>query len=251
MCFLQNFVTHRTDSYLLKHSTPQLSFSVNTNPKKIKPTAAAMDSKPLDLPSLHLNTIPHLTDTNPNLTQLPNPIQHNQFYNPPTGFYISKSDIVLRQTIHDLSGTFSSPISSHLAYLRAGPRQNVYFNSIKVKAAIVNCGGLCPGMNTVIRELVVGLSELYGVNQIYGIRGGYRGFYSTELEPVQLSTELVHNWHKRGGTVLQTSRGGFDLKKIVDAIQFHGFNQVSYPSSLGYFGFSLTYDDHMMHGYFR
>ncbi|KAJ0018973.1 hypothetical protein Pint_09651 [Pistacia integerrima] len=83
-------------------------------------------------------------------------------------------------------------------------------------------------MNTVIKELVVGLWELYGVRQIYGIQAGYRGFYSRE--PVQLSPKMMHGWHKRGGTVLETSRGGFDLNKIVDAIQHHGFNQESwYP----------------------
>lgn len=88
----------------------------------------------------------------------------------------------------------------------------------------MTCGGLCPGMNTVIRELVVGLWELYGVRRIYGILAGYRGFYTTEA--VELNLKLVDNWHKRGGTALRTSRGGFDLRKIVDAIQNHGFNQV-------------------------
>ncbi|KAL9267605.1 ATP-dependent 6-phosphofructokinase 2-like protein [Drosera capensis] len=54
-------------------------------------------------------------------------------------------------------------------------------------------------MNTVIREVVVGLWELYGVRQIFGIRSGYRGFYTAD--PVPLNPKLVHNWHKRGGTV--------------------------------------------------
>lgn len=75
-----------------------------------------------------------------------------------------------------------------------------------------------------IRELVVGLWELYGVRRISGVLSGYRGFYSSE--PVQLNPKLVHNWHRQGGTVLQTSRGGFDLGKIVDAIAARGFNQV-------------------------
>lgn len=88
----------------------------------------------------------------------------------------------------------------------------------------MTCGGLCPGMNTVIRELVIGLWELYGVREIYGIKAGYRGFYSGD--PVELNPKIVHNFHKRGGTVLGTSRGGFNLKKIVDAIQHHKFNQV-------------------------
>lgn len=71
---------------------------------------------------------------------------------------------------------------------------------------------------------MVALWDLYGVRQIFGIKAGYRGFYS--MEPVELNPKLVHNWHKSGGTALETSRGGFDLQKIVDAIQDRGFNQV-------------------------
>lgn len=65
------------------------------------------------------------------------------------------------------------------------------------------------------------------MRQIYGIKAGYRGFYSASTTPfVELNPKIVDSWHKRGGTVLETSRGGFDLQKIVDAIQVHKFNQV-------------------------
>lgn len=70
----------------------------------------------------------------------------------------------------------------------------------------------------------MGLWDLYGVREIFGVTAGYRGFYSRE--PLRLNPKLVDDWHKRGGTVLETSRGGFDLEKIVDAIEKHGFNQV-------------------------
>lgn len=149
-----------------------------------------------------------------------NPLEENPFFHPSHGFYISPSDVVLSQVVYDLSDA-SQP---HVAYHRAGPRREILYEPSSVKAAIVTCGGLCPGMNTVIRELVVGLWELYGVREIYGIPAGYRGFYS--MEAVELNPKLVHNWHKRGGTVLATSRGGFDLCKIVDAIQQNGYNQV-------------------------
>ncbi|KGN49017.1 ATP-dependent 6-phosphofructokinase 2 [Cucumis sativus] len=172
-------------------------------------------------PTITVADLPHLTDNFPNLKTRTNPLQTNQFFHPIDGFYATSTDIVLRRIAFDLSGD-TSP--AHVAYRRAGPRRKVYFEPESVRAAIVTCGGLCPGMNTVIRELVVGLWELYGVRQIYGIVAGYRGFYSTE--PVELNLKLVDNWHKRGGTALQTSRGGFDLKKIVDAIENHGFNQV-------------------------
>jgi 6-phosphofructokinase 1 len=107
---------------------------------------------------------------------------------------------------------------------RAGPRQRVYFQPGEVRAAIVTCGGLCPGLNTVIRELVCGLHDLYGVSSVVGVVGGYRGFYARNM--VDLTPRSVNDIHKRGGTVRGTSRGGQDTGKIVDSVQDRGINQV-------------------------
>jgi 6-phosphofructokinase 1 len=63
--------------------------------------------------------------------------------------------------------------------LRAGPRKHNYFDPKNVKAAIVTCGGLCPGLNVVIREIYMSLYYNYGVRDIYGIRYGYKGFYAS------------------------------------------------------------------------
>ncbi|XXG47043.1 hypothetical protein AAC387_Pa02g1752 [Persea americana] len=177
----------------------------------------------LSFPSVTLQTLPHVTDYFPDLPTHTNPLDHNPFYHHFDGFYISLSEVVLRQILCDFSSIF--PISGHhQAYHRAGPRKKIFFDPAQVHAVIVTCGGLCPGMITVIRQLVVGQWELYGVHHISGVLSGYRGFYSSEL--VQLNPKLVHNWHRQGGTVLQASRGGFDLGKIVDAIEARGFNQV-------------------------
>ncbi|KAL4333966.1 hypothetical protein GQ457_07G027790 [Hibiscus cannabinus] len=184
------------------------------------------DHQDFSLSPITLQKLPHLSEYVQDLQPArSNPLDRNPFFCPSDGFYITSTDIVLRHTVCRLSpsGTLDSP-SHHVAYIRAGPRKNIFFDPSTTKAAIVTCGGLCPGMNTVIRELVVGLWDIYGVRQIFGIKAGYRGFYSTP--PIELSPKRVHNWHMRGGTVLGTSRGGFDLKKIVDAIQNHGFNQV-------------------------
>ncbi|RWW68385.1 hypothetical protein BHE74_00024144 [Ensete ventricosum] len=94
----------------------------------------------------------------------------------------------------------------------------VYFEPEDVYACIVTCGGLCPGLNTVIREIVCGLSYMYGVKRIVGIQViiDYLGFtcHSTvSLEP--LYSSHVNDIHKRGGTILGTSRGGHDAIKIV------------------------------------
>ncbi|KAF9611373.1 hypothetical protein IFM89_031385 [Coptis chinensis] len=171
---------------------------------------------------IHLQTLPHLKDYLPNLETHINPLDHNQFYHPSDSFYINPSDVILRQILYDLTSSISD--EPHLGYHRAGPRKEIYFDVSHVRAAIVTCGGLCPGMNTVIRELVVGLWDLYGVREIFGVRAGYRGFYS--MEPMRLDPKVVHKWHKRGGTALETTRGGFDLEKIVDGIEQRGFNQV-------------------------
>mmetsp|Transcript_28567 Transcript_28567/g.47558 ORF Transcript_28567/g.47558 Transcript_28567/m.47558 type:complete len:541 (+) Transcript_28567:49-1671(+) len=103
------------------------------------------------------------------------------------------------------------------AYVRAGPRKESHFDPEKVNAAIVTCGGLCPGLNNVIREIVNTLCQCYGISgKVYGIQGGYRGFYDFEnYHPVELTPELVANIHHEGGTVLGSSRGGFDLEKIL------------------------------------
>ena len=71
-----------------------------------------------------------------------------------------------------------------LMLLRGGPRRDIFFNPKTTRACIVTCGGLCPGLNVVIREIVMCLWFNYGVREIYGILGGYQGFY--DEEPIKL-----------------------------------------------------------------
>ena len=93
--------------------------------------------------------------------------------------------------------------------MKGGPRKHIYFNPENVRAAIVTCGGLCPGLNDVIRGIVMSLYYNYGVKEIYGIKFGYRGFYTYDWE--QLSPDNVKEIHHKGGTILGSSRGGFNL----------------------------------------
>ena len=100
------------------------------------------------------------------------------------------------------------------SFPRAGPRRELHFNPKTVNAAIVTCGGLCPGLNSVVRSLTHSLLFEYGASTVWGIRGGYTGFYSKECQPIKLTPEVVENIHHAGGTVLSSSRGGFDMDKV-------------------------------------
>lgn len=103
---------------------------------------------------------------------------------------------------------------------KAGPREQIYFDPKKVHAGIVTCGGLCPGINSVIRSIIMTLWYQYGVRRISGFRYGYRGLFPENNYPVmELNPENVVNIHHAGGTILGSSRGGGDrVKDIVDTL---------------------------------
>ncbi|XP_042498974.1 ATP-dependent 6-phosphofructokinase 5, chloroplastic-like [Macadamia integrifolia] len=108
---------------------------------------------------------------------------------------------------------------------RAGPRKQIYFEPGRVKAGIVTCGGLCPGLNDVIRQIVFTL-ELYGVKKIVGIPFGYHGFFDQGLPEIPLSRNVVQNINLAGGSLLGVSRGGGNTSEIVDSIQARGIDML-------------------------
>ena len=110
---------------------------------------------------------------------------------------------------------------------RAGPHRTIYYDPTHVTAAIVTCGGLCPGLNDVVQN-IVGTLLTYGVpeEQILGIRFGLKGFYSKTRKPVVMDRAFVDGIHLKGGTVLGTSRGGADIKKIAHRIKLWGLDMV-------------------------
>ena len=109
--------------------------------------------------------------------------------------------------------------------VRAGPRAEVYFDPEEVHAAVVTCGGLCPGINDVIRSLVNTLEVGYGVKKISGVRYGFKGFFSGD-EFMPLNRKVVRNIHNIGGSALGSGRGGGDVEKIVESIVNNGINMV-------------------------
>jgi 6-phosphofructokinase 1 len=91
---------------------------------------------------------------------------------------------------------------------KAGPRETLFFEPRETKVAIVTCGGVCPGLNNVIRSAVMEFYYNYGVRQLYGIRYGYAGLNpKTALPPIELTPKSVSDIHEKGGTILGSSRG--------------------------------------------
>ena len=111
------------------------------------------------------------------------------------------------------------------AFEKAGARRKIFHNPASTKAAIITCGGLCPGLNNVIKGLVNVLEQDYGVDEILGIRYGYKGLTESSLhEPIKLNSSIVDQIHKQGGTILGSSRGNQDPDKMVDTLQEKGIN---------------------------
>src|SRR5437870_8690711 len=122
--------------------------------------------------------------------------------------YIDESDRVL---LDDTLGGVTArgvPVEELPGLEPCGPRRKIFFDPRQTRAAIVTCGGLCPGLNNVIRSVTRELFRGYGVKSVLGIRGGYRGLDPNRGKPpLELSEDMVEDIHKEGGTMLGTSRG--------------------------------------------
>src|SRR6516162_9085059 len=107
-----------------------------------------------------------------------------------------------------------------LSFEMAGPYEKIYFEPGKTSAAIVTCGGLCPGLNDIIRGIVMELYQGYGVTQIYGSRYGYEGLAPRYGHiPLMLRPDSVSTIHTFGGTILGSSRGPQDVGEMVDHLE--------------------------------
>ena len=118
-----------------------------------------------------------------------------------------------------------APPAEELLFELAGPRAKLFFDPQQTRAGMVTCGGLCPGLNDVIRSLFRELHYAYGVQEVLGFRGGYQGLDPARGEdPIVLTPEFVDDIHKEGGTVLGTSRGPVDMDIAVDHLIRRGVN---------------------------
>lgn len=159
----------------------------------------------------------------------PSPFMHSNYHG---GGFVSDADRVDLQAVHFASRA-SAGVGSHTELdkladaaggylhlppcaLRSGPRSTIYANPLTTQVAIVTCGGLCPGLNDVLRGIVLKCLD-YGVPEknIIGIRHGFRGFYDKARRPVALTRRLVDDIQLEGGTMLGTSRDRVDIRQVV------------------------------------
>ena len=148
--------------------------------------------------------------------KIPSPLQMGEHGE---GFVDESERIIIDMNLENISLAFEGnrPVPS---FEKAGPRQNIYFDPRKLRCALVTCGGLCPGLNDIIRATVLELYYGYGVRNIYGIRYGLQGFipdYGHEV--VDLSPEVVVDISNKGGSFLGSSRGPQDVEQIIDCME--------------------------------
>ena len=151
---------------------------------------------------------------------IPSPLGLSTEYGDDIVNYCADSESVLYELDRDKIVAAVTKGIAVPAFEKAGPRNRIYFEPAKTRVAIVTCGGLCPGINNVIRSLVMELHYRYAVRTIYGIRYGYQGFIPEYgHEALMLTPQEVEDIHEKGGSILASSRGPQDVGQIVDCLE--------------------------------
>lgn len=129
--------------------------------------------------------------------------------------------ILVASTVQEIEPFLAARIAP-VSFEQAGPREKLFFDTTVLGCGIVTCGGLCPGLNNVIRSIVLTLHYGYGVKRILGYRYGYAGLSAKQaFEPLPLTPQVVDTIHQQGGTILGSSRGPQDVGDMVDTLVAH------------------------------
>ena len=153
------------------------------------------------------------------------PLKNNQRVDSPIYKFVNEKERILYdislENFTNCLKTGETPVS----FEKAGPREYIFFEPAKTKVGIVTCGGLCPGLNNVVRSIVNELHYRYGINRVLGIKYGYEGLIPKYNHPlIELTPEMVNDIHLTGGTFLGSSRGNQDVEKMVDTLEIMNIN---------------------------
>ena len=166
-----------------------------------------MTTSPLDNDDFHIKTLGEAT--------LESPVRGLRFVSDDTRVLYRDE---LERVRASLEGEIVPP-----SFELAGPRQKIFFDPTGLRCGIVTCGGLCPGLNDVIRAIVLALDDLYAVSDVVGFRFGYEGLIDDYGHPpLTLTAESVERIHESGGTLLGTSRGPQSAAAMVDTLEAQG-----------------------------
>jgi len=153
------------------------------------------------------------------------PLKHSPRPDSPVYKFVDDDDRIIYDTSVASFIKYKESGEMPVSFEKAGPKENIFFEPAKTKVAIVTCGGLCPGVNNVIRSLVNQLYYRYGINRILGIKYGYQGLVSKYNHPVvELTPSMVRGIHLLGGTILGTSRGNQNISEMVDTLEILNIN---------------------------
>lgn len=151
--------------------------------------------------------------------KISSPIEKETYGNHTPHYVEDHERVLINVRLHNVKEIFDKgeePPSFELA----GPRRKIYFDPSKLRCALVTCGGLCPGLNDIIRAIVLELHHGYGVRNIYGIRFGLQGFIpSYGHDIIEMKPETVVNILDMGGSILGSSRGPQPIDEIVDSLE--------------------------------
>lgn len=133
--------------------------------------------------------------------------------------YVAETDRILYDDTLDLIAARNIPLDQLPTFESGGPRRKIFFDPATTKVGVVTCGGLCPGLNDVIRAIVLELYTHYGVRDVVGFQHGYAGLVEANGHPVvPLTPAFVSRINERGGTILGSSRGAQEPAAVVDRL---------------------------------
>jgi len=148
--------------------------------------------------------------------QYRSPVKINTFIEENERFLFDIGEAAVRKNIEE-----KTPF---LTLERGGPREKIFFNPQTSRAAVVTCGGLCPGINNVIYAITIELILQYKVPEVIGYRFGFKGIADRSIQPMNLTMDTILGINERGGSILSSSRGPQDVASMVDRLLEDGVN---------------------------